>query len=93
MLKTTVVPGVEEWKEWLIHPVTQAYLAALVLWRESLKEQWAQGVMREQPANLVGLAQVKLLEDIQGMDYEKFLQAMGIDTSEVPSTEDEPERP
>lgn len=77
----------EAWDEWLAHPGTQGYRAMLLLWRESLKDQWAAGGLVEPTANSQGLAQVRLLDDLSKMDHDEYLKTMGIDTDETIQTQ------
>ena len=77
----------EEWEEWLAHPGTQAFRTMLVMWRESLKEQWAAGQFQETAANQQGLAQVQLLEDLADLDYQQYQRTMGVKVDDEATSE------
>jgi len=80
----------EEWEEWMASPATQAFRTALVVWRESLKEQWAQGGLVEPIASAQGIAQVRLLDDLAKMTFDDYLTTMGVQSDEaisIPSPE------
>lgn len=58
--------------------MTRAFREFLSDWREGIKEQWAKGHFREMTKDETelstseALAQVKLLEQILEVDYERF---------------------
>jgi hypothetical protein len=73
------VPSEEEFLAWLEHPVTKAYLRVLKIWREDLKEQWAQGCFRRedfdasQEALSAAMGQSTLLAQLQELEYETLV--------------------
>ena len=61
----------EAFLEWLNHPVTKEYHEFLAQWVEGLKGQWA-AKRFDADDNMMALAKVELLQELQTLDYEQF---------------------
>lgn len=73
----------DEFDSWKAHPVTRLVLQeALRLWIENLKSQWEKGQFsspnrdEHHVMNLQALGQVRLLNELIELDYDKLLQVL-----------------
>lgn len=72
----------EEWEEWKVSPVTQAYHKFLRRAQGSLMEQWAakafQGETRDEvlTLNAAALGEFEAYKRLVDLDYEQFSEVM-----------------
>lgn len=72
------LPTEEEWNQWQEHPVTQALLGVLALWKESVKEQWAAGSFTDMSQfgtailNAKAIGAVQMIDQIINIEYDRI---------------------
>jgi hypothetical protein len=72
-------PTEEEFKDWLLHPVTQSVKQMLNGKREELRQQWEGGAFTDYAADTTALVNVGNLGTCKGyafvteLDYEQFM--------------------
>jgi len=80
MAKERVPVTEAEWKEWLVHPVTQSYRLWLEELVEEAKEAWARGSFTASDGtgtlqlNAEALGRVDAVQQLIDLDYEEFSQ-------------------
>jgi hypothetical protein len=66
----------QEYLEWKTHPVTQAHNQLLQVWREKLRDQMEQGILKTDSAHAYMLMQAEIvgnlgvLRQLMDVDYE-----------------------
>lgn len=81
-MKVDQIPREEEFLNWLMDPVTQAYRELLREYRRGLMEQWAKGHFNSENsarcavANIGAVSQVRQLTELTELTYEQFVQGL-----------------